>query len=339
MSKKNLDEIAKKMVEPERGILAADESTGTIKKRLDTIGVESTDETRRAYREILFATNNIEQYISGVIMFDETTNQATSNGLSFITILTKKNILPGIKVDKSTWPLEGAPEYPITEGLDGLKARCDNYAKKGLCFTKWRAVIKIINSETPEIVIRSNTHALARYAAIAQSSGMVPIVEPEILMDGDHSIETCQEITEQTLLSLYDELYKFNVRIESTVLKPNMILPGTKNINKASSKEVAERTINTLQKCVPTSVPGIAFLSGGLSEIEASANLNEINKIGNQPWELTFSFGRALQSSTLGTWLGKNENINKSQTVFLHRAKMNSLARSGKYSSDLEEKI
>ena len=338
MSMKNLEEISKKMIAPGKGILAADESTGTIKKRLDAINVESTEETRRQYREILFSTNNIEQYIGGVIMFDETINQSNSDDISFIQALTKKNIVPGIKVDKSTWPLEGAPEYPITEGLDGLKARCDNYAEKGLCFTKWRAVIKIINSQTPDIVVKSNTHALARYAAIAQSSGLVPIVEPEVLMDGDHSIETCQKITEKTLISLYEELYKFNVQIEGTILKPNMILPGTKSSGKISSTEVAERTIHTFNKCVPSSVPGIAFLSGGLSEIEASTNLNEINKSGNQPWELTFSFGRALQSSALSSWSGKNENINKSQSVFLHRAKMNSLARDGNYSEDLEKK-
>tara|TARA_Y100000590_G_scaffold428572_1_gene540047 strand:+ start:3734 stop:4756 length:1023 start_codon:yes stop_codon:yes gene_type:complete len=338
MSVKNLDEISKKMMEPGKGILAADESTGTIKKRLDTINVKSTEETRRQYREILFTTKNIEEYISGVIMFDETIDQSNSDGVSFIQVLTKKNIVPGIKVDKSTWPLEGAPEYPITEGLDGLKARCDNYAEKGLCFTKWRAVIKIVNSQTPDIVIKSNTHALARYAAIAQSSGLVPIVEPEVLMDGDHSIETCQKITKKTLTSLYDELNKFNVRIEGTILKPNMILPGTSSAEKVSPAEVAERTINTFINCVPSSVPGIAFLSGGLSEIEASTNLNEINNIGDQPWELTFSFGRALQSSTLTTWSGKNGNINKSQSVFLHRAKMNGLARAGKYSENLEKK-
>ena len=339
MSVNVLDSTAMAMVEPKKGILAADESTGTIKKRLDNVGVESTEENRRTYRELLFTTKNMENYISGVIMFDETLRQTTRTGESFLRILTDRNVIPGIKVDKSVFPLAGASDYPITEGLDGLQGRCDEYANMGARFTKWRAVIKIVNHQTPDCVIKANTHALARYAAIAQASGLVPIVEPEVLMDGNHSIETCQKTTERTLISLYDELYSYSVRLEGTVLKPNMILPGSSAPVKADTKEIADRTIEVLQRCVPSAVPGVAFLSGGQSEKEATLNLNAINTKKPYPWELTFSYGRALQQSALQYWSGKQKNIDVGQKIFLHRARMNSLAHSGEYNCSIEEEF
>jgi fructose-bisphosphate aldolase class I len=339
MTNTDLDAIARKMVAPGKGILAADESTGTIAKRLASIDVENSEENRRAYREILFSTEGAGNYISGAILFDETLRQSTSDGTSFTKLMQAHGTLPGIKVDKSVHPLAGARDYPITEGLDGLRGRCEEYASLGARFTKWRAVIKIIDGHTPDIAIQANAHALARYAATAQEAGLVPIVEPEVLMDGDHSIEVCQSVTERTLASVYDQLYLHNVRLEGTVLKPNMVVAGNACGQQADVAEVANRTLETLRRHVPSAVPGIAFLSGGQSEEEATAHLNAMNAQGPQPWELTFSYGRALQQSTLQAWKGSHANIAVAQRTFLHRARMNSLARTGAYAADLEREL
>ncbi len=339
MTSANLDAIARQMVAPGKGILAADESTGTIAKRLASIDVENTEENRRAYRELLFTTEGAGDYISGVILFDETLRQSAADGTTFAKLLEAQGSLPGIKVDKSVHPLAGAPDYPITEGLDGLRGRCEEYVSLGAKFTKWRAVIKIIDGQTPDIAIDANAHALARYAAIAQEAGLVPIVEPEVLMDGDHTIEVCQEVTERTLARVYDELFAFNVRLEGTVLKPNMVVSGNTCGKQAGLDEVTDRTLEALRRHVPGAVPGIAFLSGGQSEEEATAHLNAMNAKGPHPWELTFSYGRALQQSALQAWKGADGNIAAAQTAFKHRARMNSLARTGAYRAELEGEL
>ncbi len=331
-----LDITAKEMVKPGKGILAADESTGTIKKRFDSIGVESTEELRLFYRQMLFETPQIEKYISGVILFDETIRQKTKTGKYLINILEEKNILPGIKVDKGVVPHPDYPDYPVTEGLDGLNQRCEEYRKLGARFTKWRAVIKINESTTPDAVISANTQALSKYASIAQKFDLVPIVEPEVLMDGNHNIDECQKITEKTLKSLYDEMERQNVRLESSILKPNMVISGSESVINSSSIEIAEKTIATLKRFVPSAVPGIAFLSGGQNEKEASLNLNQINSMGVQPWSLTFSFGRALQQSSLSSWKGEKSKSLEAQNKFIHRAKMNSRACLGQYNVDME---
>jgi len=339
MTSANLDAIAQQMVAPGKGILAADESTGTIGKRLDSIKVENVEENRRAYRELLFTTAGAGEYISGVILYDETLRQSTADGKAFSKVLEEAGTLPGIKVDKSVHPLAGAPDYPITEGLDGLRGRCEEYASLGAKFTKWRAVIKIIDGHTPDVAIDANAHALARYAAIAQEAGLVPIVEPEVLMDGDHTIEVCQSVTERTLARVYDELFALNVRLEGTVLKPNMVVSGADCASQAGIDEVTERTLETLRRHVPGAVPGIAFLSGGQSEEEATAHLNAMNAKGPHPWELTFSYGRALQQSALKAWQGSAGNVAAAQTAFKHRARMNSLARTGAYRAELEGEL
>ncbi len=336
MNNSNLENIAKLMVAPSKGILAADESTGTIKKRLDSIGVDSNEKNRRTYREMLFTAPEIEKYISAVILFDETLRQDSSSGKKFTKILEEKNIIPGIKVDKGTWPCPGFNEYPITQGLDLLKQRCDEYYELGAKFTKWRAVIKIINSFTPNEVIEANALALALYASTAQESGLVPIVEPEVLMDGNHEIDTCQKVTETTLRIVFDKLNQFNVNLNAIVLKPNMIVPGSDSNQDINYSEVADKTLYILSACVPKSVPGVAFLSGGQTEIQATENLNYMNQSTSLPWEVTFSYGRALQQTALNRWGGKDSNILNSQKAFIHRAKMNSLAHEGKYISDLE---
>ena len=336
MNNSSLEEIAKLMVAPSKGILAADESTGTIKKRLDSISVESNEINRRSYREMLFTSPEINKYISGVILFDETLRQSNNSGKRLSEILEDNNIIPGIKVDKGTWPCPGFNDFPITQGLDGLKQRCDEYLELGAKFTKWRAVIKIIDSIVPIEVIEANAYALAMYAATAQESGLVPIVEPEVLMDGQHNIELCQKITETTLNIVFEKLDKYKVNLKGIVLKPNMIVPGSESSEDVNHNEIAEKTIFVLKKCVPNNVPGIAFLSGGQTEIESTLNLNSINQSKDLPWEVTFSYGRALQQSALNKWQGKEENIIESQKVFLHRAKMNSLAHNGEYNLDLE---
>lgn len=336
MNKTDLDVIANKMMAPGKGILAADESTGTIAKRLASIDVENTEDNRRAYRELLFTTEGVGDYISGTILFDETLRQSAADGTPFPKLLEAQGTLPGIKVDKSVFPLAGASDYPITEGLDGLRGRCDEYATLGARFTKWRAVIKIVDGHTPDVAIEANAHALARYAAIAQEAGLVPIVEPEVLMDGDHSIDVCHDVTERTLARVYDQLFQHNVRLEGTVLKPNMVVAGNTCPQQADIAEVADRTLAALRRHVPGAVPGIAFLSGGQSEEEATAHLNAMNAKGPQPWALTFSYGRALQQSALQAWRGSADNVAAAQRAFAHRARMNSLARTGTYDADLE---
>ncbi len=336
MNNSNLEKIAKLMVAPNKGILAADESTNTIKKRLNSIGLESNEENRKAYREMLFTTPNIENFISGVILFEETLKQS-SNGKRLSKVLEEKNIIPGIKVDKGICPCPGYEEFSYTQGFDGLRQRCEEYYGLGAKFAKWRAVVNIINNQTPEMVIKANAQALALYASTAQSSNLVPIVEPEVLMDGDHSINICRKITEKTLEIVFSELENFNVNLKEIVLKPNMILPGSNSNENRDSSEIAAQTIEVLKKYVPENVPGIAFLSGGQTEIEATENLSSMNMLNDLPWELTFSYGRALQHSALNEWKGKKENIIESQKIFLHRANMNSLAHAGQYSSSNEQ--
>ena len=339
MSWNSLPEIANAMVKKGRGILAADESTPTCTKRFDSIGVDSTEANRNAYRDMLFTTSGMEEFISGVILFDETLRQSTlKDGTPFPEYLTNLNVIPGIKVDKGAHPLSGTEGEKVTEGLDGLDARLKEYYELGARFAKWRAVITISESEPSGTCVTANAHALARYAALCQENGIVPIVEPEILMDGSHTIEDSFVVTEEVLHSVFYELYGQNVLLEGMVLKPNMVLSGYKCSEQASVDEVAEMTVTVLKRCVPSAVPGIAFLSGGQSNEDATAHLNSMNRIlGNSsPWNLTYSYGRALQASALDTWSGKEENVPAAQDAFYKRAKLNSLATKGDYSEDME---
>ena len=339
MSWNSLPEIANGMVEKGRGILAADESTPTCTKRFDSIGVESTEANRNAYRDMLFTTSGMEEFISGVILFDETLRQSTlKDGTPFPEYLTNLNVIPGIKVDKGAHPLSGTEGEKVTEGLDGLDARLKEYYELGARFAKWRAVITISESEPSGTCVTANAHALARYAALCQENGIVPIVEPEILMDGSHTAEDSFVVTEEVLHSVFYELYGQNVLLEGMVLKPNMVLSGYKCSEQASVDEVAEMTVTVLKRCVPSAVPGIAFLSGGQSNEDATAHLNSMNRIlGNSsPWNLTYSYGRALQASALDTWSGKEENVPAAQDAFYKRAKLNSLATKADYSEDME---
>jgi fructose-bisphosphate aldolase class I len=337
MNLAELNKVANAMVAPGRGILAADESTGTIKKRFDAIGVESTEDKRRDYRELLFRSVQGMKSISGVILFDETIRQKAKDGTSLVKIIEQSGSIPGIKVDKGTKPLPFSPGEVITEGLDGLRDRLTEYRNLGAKFCKWRAVIDIGAGIPTYDCINANAHALARYAALCQEEDLVPIVEPEVLMDGDHGIDRCHQVTEWVLKTVYRELYLARVKLEGTVLKPNMIVPGKKSGAKASVEEVAERTLRVLKECVPPAVPGIAFLSGGQSDVEATAHLDAMNKIGNVPWKLTFSYGRALQAAPQKAWAGKPENIGAAQAAFTHRAAMNGLATMGKWSPDREK--
>ena len=339
MSWNSLPEIANGMVEKGRGILAADESTPTCTKRFDSIGVESTEANRNAYRDMLFTTSGMEEFISGVILFDETLRQSTlKDGTPFPEYLSNLNVIPGIKVDKGAHSLPGTEGEKVTEGLDGLDARLKEYYELGARFAKWRAVITINESEPSSTCVAANAHALARYAALCQENGIVPIVEPEILMDGSHTIEDSFIVTEEVLHSVFYELYGQNVLLEGMILKPNMVLSGYKCSEQASVDEVAEMTVTVLKRCVPSAVPGIAFLSGGQSNEDATAHLNSMNRIlGNSsPWNLTYSYGRALQASALDTWSGKEENVPAAQDAFYKRAKLNSLATKGDYSEDME---
>ncbi|HIN02875.1 MAG TPA: fructose-bisphosphate aldolase class I [Candidatus Marinimicrobia bacterium] len=339
MSWNSLPEIANTMVEKGRGILAADESTPTCTKRFDSIGVDSTEANRNAYRDMLFTTSGMEEFISGVILFDETIRQSTvKDGTPFPEYLTNLNVIPGIKVDKGAHPLPGTEGEKVTEGLDGLDARLKEYFELGARFAKWRAVITISETEPSSTCVAANAHALARYAALCQENGIVPIVEPEILMDGSHTIEDSFVVTEEVLHSVFYELYGQNVLLEGMILKPNMVLSGYKCSEQASIDEVAEMTVTVLKRCVPSAVPGIAFLSGGQSNENATARLNFMNKIlGNHsPWNLTYSYGRALQAPSLNAWRGKEENVPVAQDAFYKRAKLNSLATKGDYSSDME---
>ncbi len=339
MSWNSLPEIANAMVEKGRGILAADESTPTCTKRFESIGVDSTVANRNAYRDMLFTTSGMEEFISGVILFDETLRQSTlKGGTPFPEYLTNLNVIPGIKVDKGAHPLSGTEGEKVTEGLDGLDARLKEYYELGARFAKWRAVITINESEPSGTCVTANAHALARYAALCQENGIVPIVEPEILMDGSHTIEDSFVVTEEVLHSVFYELYGQNVLLEGMVLKPNMVLSGYKCSEQASVDEVAEMTVTVLKRCVPSAVPGIAFLSGGQSNEDATAHLNSMNKIldNNSPWNLTYSYGRALQAPALDAWFGKEENVSAAQDAFYKRAKLNSLATKGDYSEDME---
>ena len=333
-----LNKVAQAMVAPGRGILAADESSGTIKKRFDAIGVESTEDTRRDYREMLFRSAEGMRHISGVILYDETIWQKAKDGTPLVELIKKAGSLPGIKVDEGTKPLPFCPGEVVTAGLDKLPERLPIYYEQGARFAKWRAVIDIGAGIPTYTCIRANAHALARYAALCQVNQIVPIVEPEVLMDGDHDIDRCQQVTELVLKLQFEELYFQRVALEGIVLKPNMVISGKKNGERAGIEEVAERTVKVLKNCVPGAVPGIAFLSGGQSDEEATAHLDAMNKIGNLPWALTFSYGRALQHAPQTTWKGKSENVAAAQRAFSHRAKMNGLAALGQWKSDLEKK-
>ncbi len=336
-----LNKVATAMVAPGRGILAADESTGTIKKRFDAIGVESTADTRRDYRELLFrSTETMAKHISGVILYDETIRQSAKDGTPLVKLIEKAGSIPGIKVDKGTKPLPFCPGEVITEGLDGLRDRLIEYRGLGAKFAKWRAVIDIGGAEVmPSYTcISANAHALGRYAALCQEQDIVPIVEPEVLMDGDHDIDRCAEVTEWVLKETFQELFYNRVALEGMVLKPNMAVPGKKSSKRASVAEVAEKTVRVLKACVPAAVPGIAFLSGGQSDEEATAHLDAINKLGPLPWHVTFSYGRALQAAPQKAWSGKAENVATAQRAFAHRAQMNGLAALGQWQADLERK-
>ena len=339
MNLAELNRVAEAMVAPGRGILAADESTGTIKKRFDSIGVESSADSRRDYRELLFRSNDaMSKYISGVILYDETIRQNAKDGTPLVKVIEKAGSLPGIKVDKGIKPLPFCPGEVVTEGLDGLRERLVEYRGLGAKFAKWRAVIDIGSGIPTATCIDTNAHALARYAALCQDEDIVPIVEPEVLMDGAHDIDRCREATEWTLQQVFAALYEQRIKLEGMVLKPNMVIAGKKCPQRASVAEVAEKTVRVLKACVPAAVPGIAFLSGGQSDEEATAHLDAMNKNGALPWRLTFSYGRALQAAPQKTWSGRSENVAAAQRAFAHRAMMNGLAALGQWRSELERK-
>jgi fructose-bisphosphate aldolase class I len=337
MSIAELQKIAQKMVAPGKGILAADESSGTIKKRFDAIGVESTETSRRDYRELMFRTPAMKEFVSGVILYDETIWQDAADGTPLVKIIADAGAVPGIKVDEGTEALPGSPKELITKGLDGLSKRLPKYFERGARFAKWRAVIDIGAGIPTYNCVHANAHALARYAALCQQANIVPIVEPEVLMDGEHDVDTCHDVTEWVLKETFSELYKAEVALEGIVLKPNMAIAGKKSAKKASVQEVAEKTVKMLKNCVPPAVPGIAFLSGGQSDEEATAHLDAMNKLGPLPWKLTFSYGRALQAAPQKAWSGKRENVAAAQKAFAHRARMNGLASLGKWSAALEK--
>ena len=335
----NMNEVAEAMVVPGKGILAADESTGTIGKRFDQINTESTKQTRNAYRDLLFSSRDVQEYISGVIMYDETFHQSSlKDGVLYPEYLASLGIIPGIKVDTGAHNLAGTDGEKVTSGLDGLDERLAEYRKLGARFAKWRGVINITDLNPSDYCINTNAHALARYAALCQSNDIVPIVEPEILMDGNHDIEDSFVVTEEVLHTVFSELYKQGVQFEEMILKPNMVLSGYDADNRAGVDEVASATVQCFLRSVPAAVPGIAFLSGGQSDEDATAHLNAMNQIlgDSKPWNLSFSYGRALQQPALKAWQGKDENISRAQEAFLKRAKLNSLASLGKYSIDQE---
>lgn len=331
-----LRQIARALVAKGKGILAADESFGTIEKRFKKINLPSTEENRRAYREMLFTTKGIGEFVSGVILFDETIRQSTADGTPFTAVLEREGMIPGIKVDTGAKALSGYPGEKITEGLDGLRERLAEYRQMGAKFTKWRAVITIGDGLPTRFCIDANAHALARYAALSQEAGLVPIVEPEVLMDGDHTIERCEDVTAATLTSVFFQLHAHRVVLEGMLLKPNMVLSGKDCPVQASTQQVAEATVRCLARSVPAAVPGIVFLSGGQSAQTATRHLNAMNARGKHPWELSFSYGRALQGPALETWAGKAANVAAAQRVFYHRAKCNGAARFGKYTEAME---
>ena len=333
-----LTKVAEAIVTPGKGILAADESTGSIKKRFDSISLASTEESRRDYREMLFtAKEGMSKCISGVILFDETLRQKAKNGTPLVDIIKSAGAIPGIKLDAGAKPLALSPKETVTEGLDGLRDRIKDYVGLGAQFAKWRAVIDIGPGLPSHNSIHANAHALARYAALCQEGGLVPIVEPEVLMEGNHDIDTCMKVSEWALNELYRELYYAGVVLEGTILKPNMVLSGKDCPKQASREEVAEKTVTVLKRCVPSAVPGIAFLSGGQSDEDATAHLSLMNKLGPLPWALSFSYGRALQAAALKAWGGKTENVAAGQRAFSHRAKMNGAAALGKWSETMEK--
>jgi fructose-bisphosphate aldolase, class I len=339
MNLAELNKVAEAMVAPGRGILAADESTSTIKKRFDAIGVESTPISRRDYREMLFrSTEPMSKNISGVILYDETIRQNAKDGTPLVQIIEKAGAIPGIKVDKGTKPLPFAPHEVVTEGLDGLRERLIEYRGLGAKFAKWRAVIDIGPGIPSFGALLANAHALARYAALCEEQDIVPIVEPEVLMDGDHDIDRCAVVTDWVLHTVFEQLFYQRVPLEGMVLKPNMVVPGKKSPKQVSAEEVAQKTVRVLKACVPAAVPGIAFLSGGQSDEEATAHLDAINKLGPLPWPVTFSYGRALQAAPQKAWSGKAENVAAAQRAFGHRAQMNSLAALGRWEAELEKK-
>jgi fructose-bisphosphate aldolase class I len=332
----DLNAIARGMVAKNRGILAADESTSTIKKRFDTIKLESTEENRRAYREMLFSAPGAKDYISGVIMYDETLRQKTKDGVPFPAYLAKAGMIPGIKVDLGAKALPGFPGETVTEGLDGLRERFAEYHKLGARFAKWRAVINIDSVIPSRYCIDANAECLARYAALAQEAGIVPIVEPEVLMDGAHPLERCEEVTNIVLDSVFTHLFAARIVLEGMILKPNMVIPGKKCADQATPERIAEATVRTLRRQVPAAVPGIAFLSGGQSPTDATLHLNLMHAAGPLPWALTFSYGRALQEDALSAWAGKDSGIANGQKALAKRAKLNGLAAVGQYSAALE---
>jgi fructose-bisphosphate aldolase, class I len=332
-----LETTARALVAEGKGILAADESDSTIKKRFDSIGVESTEENRRAYRDLLFTTEGAEEYISGVILFDETIRQSSADGTPFPQLLDAKGVVPGIKVDKGAKPLALSPGETITEGLDGLRERLEEYRGLGARFAKWRATYSLGATTPSEYCVWTNAHALARYAALSQEAGLVPIVEPEVLMDGAHSIGESEKATGRVLQAVYTELHDQRVDFRGTLLKPNMVLSGYDATNRAGVDEVADATLDVLYRHVPAAVPGIVFLSGGQTDEDATAHLNAMNKRGPHPWQLSFSYGRALQAPALKAWVGKAENVEAAQRAFYHRAKMNGAARTGMYAPEMEK--
>ena len=336
MKNENLESVARKLVAPGKGILAADESSGTIEKRLKSINVTSTEENRRAYREVLFTTAGAGDFISGVILFDETIRQKTRDGRTFVEALEQQGIIPGIKVDKGAKPMANFPGEKVTEGLDGLRERLAEYRKLGARFAKWRAVIAICDQIPTRTCIATNAELLARYAALCQEADLVPIVEPEVLMDGTHTIERHFEVTQQTLESVFHALYEHRVVLEGMLLKPNMVLSGKECPQQASVEEVAEATVRCMKRVVPGAVPGLVFLSGGQTDQQATEHLNAMNRMEGLPWQLSFSYGRALQAPVLKAWKGEAANVAAAQQAFHHRAWCNSKARFGKYTEAME---
>ena len=338
MAANELHEIARAIVADHKGILAADESTGTIKKRFDSIDVESSEENRRFYRRLLFTAPGIEESIGGVILYDETIRQRADDGTSFAEVLASKGVIPGIKVDTGAHDHAGYPGEKVTEGLDGLRARLEEYRSLGARFAKWRAVITIGDGIPSDGNIRANAQALARYAALCQEAGIVPIVEPEVLMDADNTLEVCRKVTTRTLHETFDALYQDGLDLQGLLLKPNMVISGKVCPQQAGAEEIAQTTVDCFLEVVPAAVPGIVFLSGGQSEVQATENLNAINQIGG-PWALSYSYGRALQASALEAWAGDPANAEAAQAVFAHRARMNSLAVRGEWSAEMEQPV
>ncbi|HEX2691219.1 MAG TPA: class I fructose-bisphosphate aldolase [Kofleriaceae bacterium] len=331
-----LADLARALVSPGKGILAADESAGTIKKRFEAIKLEPTEENGRRYREMLFTTPGAAQYVSGVILFDATIRQSTRTGVRFVELLAQQGIIPGIKVDAGTKPLAGSPREKISEGLDGLRERLVAYREMGAKFAKWRAVIDIAAEIPSALALRANAEVLARYAALCQQEGIVPIVEPEVLMDGDHTLARCEQVTTETLHTVFEALYAHRVELEGMLLKPNMVIAGALCPTQATAEEIATATIRCFLRTVPAAVPGIVFLSGGQGDVQATENLDAINRRGSLPWPVSFSYGRALQAASIKAWAGRDENIGPGQAAYLHRAHMNGIARAGQWTANAE---